>query len=76
MVDEKFQELDATVADYVEEAGEQVERAINDKLDRFLNRRWVPDVASCAVEPSLGKVKREGRAAGDWKRNRFRKRVR
>ncbi|PVH98324.1 hypothetical protein DM02DRAFT_596174 [Periconia macrospinosa] len=76
MVDEKFQELDATVADYMEEAGEQVERAINDKLDRYLNRSWVPDVASCAVEPSLGKVKREGRTARDWKRNRFRRRVR
>ncbi|KAI0572697.1 hypothetical protein Alg130_10396 [Pyrenophora tritici-repentis] len=76
MVDAKFQELDATVADYVEEAGEQVELAINDKLDRFLNRRWVPDVASCVVKPSLGKVRREGHAAGYWKRNRFRRRVR
>jgi hypothetical protein len=60
----------------MEEAGEQVERAIDDKLDRYLNRSWVPDIASCAVEPSLGKVKREGRTARDWRRNRFRRRVR
>lgn len=60
----------------MEEAGEQMERAINDKLDRFLNRRWVSDVVSCAVEPSLEKVKREGRTAGDWNRNRFRRMVR
>ena len=76
MVEEKFEELNATVEEYVEDAGEQVERAINDKLDRFLNRRWVPDGASGAVERRAGKVKREGRTVGECRLQRFRRRVR
>ncbi|KAH8710015.1 hypothetical protein GQ44DRAFT_627274 [Phaeosphaeriaceae sp. PMI808] len=81
MVDEKLRELDVTVAEYMEEAGEQVESAINQKLDRFLNRKWVAGVARCAAEASGGKMgggetRRAGHAAGDRKRYRFSRCVR
>lgn len=76
MVDEKLRDLDATMAEYMEEAEGQVERAINNKLDKCLNRKWVPEVAPYAVETINGETKRGGRAAGDRKRYRCRGRVR
>ncbi|CAI6334282.1 unnamed protein product [Periconia digitata] len=75
LVDEKLRDLDATVAEYMEEAEEQVERVVNNKVDYYLNRKYVKDFASRITDMSGQRSKRDGRTAGDRKRRKFRRRV-
>lgn len=73
IVDENLRELDATVAQYMEAVEEQVETAINKKLDRVSNKKWMTTVARCAAEARGGKTtRRAGHTAGHRKRCRFR----